>query len=162
MRFIDDHEASADLARMYVADLMDACYEFRYYDIHVTSDEDRTELGALHDVHLTDGESIIVHVSTQHKLTYDDCARFLANAVGANWKRIIVAHRRDATICPDLLAVFRKGQFSFPYSRPALMVLAKALVKVTDEATEVVESELCSLVCSPNEDFGCHIDSDSQ
>jgi hypothetical protein len=130
---IDDREASADLVRMYVADHLDACYDL---DIHVTRDEDRAKLGALHDVHLTDGESIIVHVSTRPQVTYDDCARFLANAVGASWKHIVVAHARDAVVCPDLLAVFRKGQFSFPYSRPAIGVFANALVEVTEEATE--------------------------
>ena len=129
-QFIDDREASAALVHMYVADHLSAFHDL---DIHRTNDEDREKLGALRDVHLTDGESIIVHVSTRPNVTYDDCARFFANAVGASWKHIIVAHSRDALICPDLLAVFKKGPFNFPYSRKAIGVFASALVEVTEE-----------------------------
>ncbi len=70
-------------------------------------------------------------------MTYEDCACFLANAVGSSWEHIVVAHYGSATICPELLGVFQKGsQFSYRFNRTNVEVLASALVEVTEADAE--------------------------
>ena len=60
-------------------------------------------------------------------VTYDECAPFLANAVGykdgavaSPWRRLVVAHHSDATVCPELAALFKRGPFDWKINARAL------------------------------------------
>jgi hypothetical protein len=127
--FLEDDEASAVARQMYIADYLSVSLGLYIY---LAGDADRQKFGAMRDVHLTDGETAIVHCTAKPNVTYEDCACFLANAAGNQWTHIIIAHYTDSTVCPDLISLFSKGPFSYKCNRTNIEVFAAALVELSE------------------------------
>ena len=128
-KFLDDETASANARNMYVAELLSV---WTGAEVRLVSADDRRKLGALRDVHMTDGETMIAHYSDKQHVTYDECAPFLANAFAlkggaSSWQRVIVVCTQSATICPALRELGSKGLGRFDVSRSALHVFASVL-----------------------------------
>ena len=167
-KFLDDETASANARNMYVAELLSV---WTGAEVRLVSADDRKKLGALRDVHMTDGETMIAHYSDKQHVTYDECAPFLANAFAlkggaSSWQRLIIVCNQCATICPALRELGSKGLVRFDVSRSALHVFANVLAnkafveddfqdlqieteeaeeeEETDEEAEAVEADLAA------------------
>jgi hypothetical protein len=127
--FLEDDDASSVAMQMYIADYLSVSLGLYIY---LAGAADRQKFGAMRDVHLTDGETAIVHCTAKPNVTYEDCACFLANAAGSQWTHIIIAHYRDSTVCPDLISLFSKGpRFHYVLNRTNLELFAAALVELS-------------------------------
>ena len=136
--FLADEDASSVAKRMYVADYVSA---WLGVEVTLTDADHHTTFGAMRDVHMTDGATVAVHFAAKPHVSYDDCAMFLANAVGYSdgaitspWKRLVVAYHSRSTICPALDALFQKGLGACPITRASVEVFATALVELSPEA----------------------------
>ena len=133
--FLADEDASAIAVRMYVSDYLSLRLGV---DLSLDVEEEEAEhgeCGPLHGVHLTDYESTIVRCDMREHVAYDDCAPFFAvgykdGALASPWKTVIVARKADATVCPKLAALFKRGPFEWKFNILTVELYMLALLDV--------------------------------
>ena len=108
--FLRDPSASFDLIALYVAERISYDLDARLVLADSAPlDPARTVYGA----HLTDGESVVVSINLQARVTYEDCVTFLSSATAArsargllngdpvpSLHRVIIARNARSTLCP--------------------------------------------------------------
>ena len=141
--FLAYEEASAIAVRMYVSD-----YISLRIGVDLSLDVEEDDFGPLHGVHVTDNESTIVRCDMREHVTYDDCAPFLANAVGyedgaiaSPWKTVVVARNADGTVCPKLAALFKRGPFEWKINLTIVELYMLALLDVASAASTTCTTE---------------------